>query len=148
VVASTGKDRMLRLLDRDSTDILYSVPFTNRINAEAPVSTTPVRVCPASLGGQEWNGSAYHVKLNVLVAPATDWCAEFKKYLRAGSGEGTLSRLVLWRRNEVRSVVSRARTTHCVRCFHRQREVALRCRETAGGRRHGDRRRTDFHPVN
>ena len=79
VVASTGKDGMLRLLDRDSTEILYSVPFTNRVNAEAPVTTTPVRVCPASLGGQEWNGSAYDIKLNLLVAPATDWCAEFKK---------------------------------------------------------------------
>jgi alcohol dehydrogenase (cytochrome c) len=79
VVASTGKDGMLRLLDRDSTEILYSVPFTNRVNAEAPVTTTPVRVCPANLGGQEWNGSAYDIKLNLLVAPATDWCAEFKK---------------------------------------------------------------------
>jgi alcohol dehydrogenase (cytochrome c) len=69
----------VRLLERESTGILYSVPFTNRINAEAPVTTTPVRVCPASLGGEEWNGSAYHVKLNVLVAPATDWCGEFKK---------------------------------------------------------------------
>src|SRR2546422_6983986 len=30
VVASTGKDGMLRLLDRDSTENLYSVPFTDR----------------------------------------------------------------------------------------------------------------------
>jgi alcohol dehydrogenase (cytochrome c) len=79
VVASTGKDGILRLLDRDSTDILYSVPFTNRLNAEAAVTTSPVRVCPASLGGQEWNGSAYHAKLNALLVPATDWCAEFTK---------------------------------------------------------------------
>jgi alcohol dehydrogenase (cytochrome c) len=79
VVASTGKDGMLRVLDRDSSDILYSVPFTNRVNADAAVTTTPVRVCPGTLGGQEWNGSAYHVKLNLLVVPATDWCAEFKK---------------------------------------------------------------------
>ena len=98
VVASTGKDGMLRLLDRDSTEILYSVPFTNRVNAEAPVTTTPVRVCPASLGGQEWNGSAYDIKLNLLVAPATDWCAEFKKDTeRPDPGEGTHARLVLWR---------------------------------------------------
>jgi alcohol dehydrogenase (cytochrome c) len=79
VVASSGKDGMLRLLDRDSTDILYSVPFTNRVNTEAALTTTPVRVCPGTLGGQEWNGSAYHVKLNLLIVPATDWCAEFKK---------------------------------------------------------------------
>jgi alcohol dehydrogenase (cytochrome c) len=79
VVASSGKDGLLRLLDRDSTDILYNVPFTNRVNVDAAVTTTPVRVCPGTLGGQEWNGSAYDVKLNLLVVPATDWCAEFKK---------------------------------------------------------------------
>src|ERR1700730_6152011 len=42
VVASTGKDGMLRLLDRDSTEILYSVPFTNRTNPRTPSTTTPV----------------------------------------------------------------------------------------------------------
>jgi alcohol dehydrogenase (cytochrome c) len=79
VVASTGKDGLLRLLDRDSTDIVYSVPFTNRLNADAPVTTTPVRVCPGTLGGEEWSGSAYQVKLNLLVVPATDWCAVFTR---------------------------------------------------------------------
>jgi alcohol dehydrogenase (cytochrome c) len=79
VIASTGKDGLLRLLDRDSKDIIYSVPFTNRVNAEAPVTTTPARVCPGTLGGEEWNGSAYYAKQNMLIVPATDWCAEFNK---------------------------------------------------------------------
>lgn len=79
VIASTGKDGMLRLLDRDSRDTIYSVPFTNRLNAEGPMTTTPVRVCPGTLGGQEWNGSAYYAKQNLLIVPATDWCAEFNK---------------------------------------------------------------------
>jgi alcohol dehydrogenase (cytochrome c) len=79
VVASTGKDGLLRLLDRDSTDILYSVPFTNQVNVDAAVTTTPVRVCPGTLGGEEWNGSSYDDRLNLIVVPATDWCAEFKK---------------------------------------------------------------------
>jgi len=79
VIASTGKDGLLRLLDRDSKDIIYSVPFTNRVNVEAPVTTAPLRVCPGTLGGQEWNGSAYYAKQNLLVVPATDWCAEFNK---------------------------------------------------------------------
>jgi len=79
VVASTGKDGILRLLDRDSTDILYSVPFTSRVNAGAVVTATPVRVCPGPFGGQEWNGSAYDLKLNLLGVPTTDWCAEFKR---------------------------------------------------------------------
>jgi alcohol dehydrogenase (cytochrome c) len=79
VIASTGKDGLLRLLDRDSKDTIYSVPFTNRLNAEAPITTTPLRVCPGTLGGQEWNGSAYYAKQNLLIVPATDWCAEFNK---------------------------------------------------------------------
>ena len=79
VIASTGKDGLLRLLDRDSKGIIYSVPFTNRVNVEAPVTTTPARVCPGTLGGEEWNGSAYSAKQNLLVVPATDWCAEFNK---------------------------------------------------------------------
>jgi alcohol dehydrogenase (cytochrome c) len=79
VIASTGKDGVLRLLDRDSKEIIYSVPFTNRVNVEVPLTTTPVRVCPGTLGGEEWNGSAYYAKQNLLIVPATDWCAEFTK---------------------------------------------------------------------
>jgi alcohol dehydrogenase (cytochrome c) len=79
VIASTGKDGLLRLLDRDSKNIIYSVPFTNRVNVEAPITTTPVRVCPGTLGGQEWNGSSYYAVQNLLIVPATDWCAEFNK---------------------------------------------------------------------
>jgi alcohol dehydrogenase (cytochrome c) len=79
VIASTGKDGLLRLLDRDSKEIIYSVPFTNRLNVEAPVTTTPVRVCPGTLGGEEWNGSSYHAQQNLLIVPATDWCAAFSK---------------------------------------------------------------------
>jgi alcohol dehydrogenase (cytochrome c) len=79
VIASTGKDGLLRLLDRDSKDLIYSVPFTERVNVEAPITTTPVRVCPGTLGGEEWNGSAYHAKQNLLIVPATNWCAAFSK---------------------------------------------------------------------
>jgi alcohol dehydrogenase (cytochrome c) len=79
VITSTGKDGLLRLLDRDSKNTIYSVPFTNRLNVEAPITTTPVRVCPGTLGGEEWNGSAYYARQNLLIVPATDWCAEFNK---------------------------------------------------------------------
>jgi alcohol dehydrogenase (cytochrome c) len=79
VIASTGKDGLLRLLDRDSKNLIYTVPFANRLNVEAPITRTPVRVCPGTLGGQEWNGSSYYAKQNMLIVPATDWCAEFSK---------------------------------------------------------------------
>jgi alcohol dehydrogenase (cytochrome c) len=79
-VASTGKDGMLRVVDRDTHEIAYSVPFTTRVNAEAPISNTPIRVCPGTLGGDEWNSGAYSPKLGLLVVPANDqWCSMVKK---------------------------------------------------------------------
>ena len=78
-IAASGKDGILRVLDRDTHQVIYSVPFTTRLNAEGTISTTPMRVCPGTLGGQEWNGSAYSPAQNVLFVPTTDWCAQIKK---------------------------------------------------------------------
>jgi alcohol dehydrogenase (cytochrome c) len=80
VIASTGKDGMLRVTDRDTHKVLYSVPFTTRLNAEAPISATPIRVCPGTLGGDEWNSGGYNPKLNLLVVPTDDkWCSMVQK---------------------------------------------------------------------
>ena len=46
-----------------------------------------MRVCPGTLGGEEWNGSAYYAKQNMLIVPATDWCAEFNKDATAPDAE-------------------------------------------------------------
>jgi alcohol dehydrogenase (cytochrome c) len=74
VLAVTGKDGLLRLLDRDTQKVYYSVPFTTRENAEGPIGTSFTHVCPGLLGGHEWNGAAYSPKLDALFVPATDWC--------------------------------------------------------------------------
>lgn len=88
VVAASGKDGLLRLIDRDSHEQLYSVPFTTRENVEAPLGP-PVRVCPGVLGGAEWNGPAYDPVSGTLFEPATDWCNVIQKDKQAPrSGEG------------------------------------------------------------
>jgi alcohol dehydrogenase (cytochrome c) len=78
VMAVTGKDGLLRLLDRDTQEVLYSVPFTTRQNSEGPIGKDFVHICPGTLGGHEWNGSAYDPKLNALFVPATDWCGDVR----------------------------------------------------------------------
>ena len=79
-IATSGKDGMLRVVDQDTHEVLYSVPTTTRINAEAPASVTPVHVCPGTLGGTEWNGAAYSPRLNLLAIPSNDnWCSEIRK---------------------------------------------------------------------
>jgi alcohol dehydrogenase (cytochrome c) len=79
VMAITGKDGYLRLLDRDSREVIYRVPFTSHENSEGPVTEHMQRICPGILGGHEWNGSAYDPNLNALFVPATDWCASVKQ---------------------------------------------------------------------
>lgn len=78
VIAASGKDGLLRLIDRDTHELLYSVPFTTRENTDVPLGDA-VRVCPGVLGGAEWNGPAYNPVSNTLFEPATDWCNVIKK---------------------------------------------------------------------
>jgi alcohol dehydrogenase (cytochrome c) len=78
VIALTGKDGLLRVSDRDTRKVLYSVPFTTRENAEGPLGTSFTHVCPGLLGGHEWNGAAYSPRLGALFVPATDWCNQIR----------------------------------------------------------------------
>jgi alcohol dehydrogenase (cytochrome c) len=78
VMSVTGKDGMLRVLDLETHKPLYQVPFTTRLNSEGPVGLEKLRICPGILGGQEWSGSAFSPALNLLLVPATDWCADVR----------------------------------------------------------------------
>jgi alcohol dehydrogenase (cytochrome c) len=77
LIATAGKDGILRTLDRTTHEILYSTPVTTRDNVEAPVTPAGVHVCPGLLGGVEWNGPALHPGLGLLYVPAVDWCATY-----------------------------------------------------------------------
>jgi alcohol dehydrogenase (cytochrome c) len=77
LIASAGKDGLLRSLDRDSQEPIFETPVTTRENASAPITPAGTHVCPGFVGGVEWNGPAYHAKQNILVAAAVDWCATF-----------------------------------------------------------------------
>ena len=77
LVATVGKDGMLRAIDRDSKNVVYEAAVTTRENADTPVGLTPVRACPGVFGGVEWNGPAFNPGTNLLYVPAVDWCATF-----------------------------------------------------------------------
>jgi PQQ-dependent dehydrogenase (methanol/ethanol family) len=80
LVATTGKDGVLRALDRDTQRVVYETAVTTRENADTPVIITPTRACPGVLGGTEWNGPAYNPGTNMLYVPAVDWCTTFTAY--------------------------------------------------------------------
>jgi alcohol dehydrogenase (cytochrome c) len=79
VISVSGKDGLLRLLDRDSRDQFYEVPITTRENVDALPTVEGTHRCPGLLGGVEWNGPAYDPGSNSLFVPAVDWCGVFSK---------------------------------------------------------------------
>jgi alcohol dehydrogenase (cytochrome c) len=79
-VTTAGKDGFLRVLDRDTREVVYTTAVTTIENANTPITTKPTRACPGVLGGVEWNGPAYNAGLNMLYVPAVDWCTTFTAF--------------------------------------------------------------------
>jgi len=80
MIASSGKDGVLRVVDGDTHKVVYAVPFTTQLNSEVPLSNTPIKVCPGILGGDEWNSAAYSPKLSLIVVPSDDlYCSMNQK---------------------------------------------------------------------
>jgi alcohol dehydrogenase (cytochrome c) len=79
LLAASGKDGLLRLVDRNSHDVLYEVPITTRTDFEKVPTVEGAHGCPGLLGGLEWNGPAYSPVTRTLFAPSVDWCATFTK---------------------------------------------------------------------
>jgi len=77
LLATVGKDGILRTIDRDSRKVVYTTPVTTIRNADVPLTVEGVTVCPGVLGGVEWNGPALNRELNMLYINAVDWCAKY-----------------------------------------------------------------------
>src|SRR6266851_1945633 len=75
----SGKDGLLRMLDRDSHDVLCELPITTRTNFDKVPVVGGVHGCPGLLGGMEWNGPAYSPATKTLYVAAVDWCGTFTK---------------------------------------------------------------------
>ena len=77
LVATVGKDGILRTIDRTNHETLYETPVTTLENVDRPVTPEGVRVCPGVLGGVEWNGPAFNPGTNLIYVGAVDWCYTF-----------------------------------------------------------------------
>jgi len=79
LVATSGKDGLMHVLDRETHKQVYEVPVTTRLNTEKPPTREGLRACPGVLGGVQWNGPAFNPGTNMLYVNAVDWCASFNK---------------------------------------------------------------------
>jgi len=88
MIASTGKDANLRVVDSQTHKLAYKVPFATQLNEEVPLTNTAIKVCPGILGGNEWYSGGYSPKLSLLVVPSNDqWCSMNMKDKEAPSIE-------------------------------------------------------------
>jgi alcohol dehydrogenase (cytochrome c) len=79
VVTVGSKDGLLRLVDRETREVLYAVQVTTRTNVETEPTEEGVYTCPGVAGGVEWSAPAYSPKLDLMVVPTVDWCGVFKR---------------------------------------------------------------------
>jgi alcohol dehydrogenase (cytochrome c) len=79
LLAVSGKDGLLRVLDRDTHETLYELPTTSRTNIDSRPTVEGVHRCPGLLGGMEWNGPAYDPISETLYVAAVDWCGTFTR---------------------------------------------------------------------
>src|SRR5215813_2913626 len=77
LITVSGKDGLMRVLDRDTQEMLFEVPVTRRENIDAKPTVPGVHRCPGLLGGIEYNGPAYNPKTQTLFTGANDWCGMF-----------------------------------------------------------------------
>jgi len=77
LIATVGKDGILRSVDRTTHDALYATPVTTIKDVDKPVTPEGVTVCPGVLGGVEWSGPAFNPASNLIYVGAVDWCTTF-----------------------------------------------------------------------
>jgi alcohol dehydrogenase (cytochrome c) len=79
LIAVSGKDGLLRVLDRNTHAQLYEIPITTRTDFDKAPTVDGAHGCPGLLGGMEWNGPAYSRITGALYVATVDWCGTFTK---------------------------------------------------------------------
>ena len=78
MVATVGKDGVLRTLDKRTHQPLYETPITTILTADIPVTREGVVACPGVTGGVLWSSPAYHPGEKILLTSSIDYCSRFR----------------------------------------------------------------------
>jgi alcohol dehydrogenase (cytochrome c) len=74
LIVAAGKDGIVRVLDRDTHEVLHQTVIGTRLNEDKPITAEGTRYCPGVTGGVQWNGPAWSPGENALYVPTVDWC--------------------------------------------------------------------------
>lgn len=78
LVVVGAKNGMLYALDRDSHEVVWRLPVSERSNVDKPPTIAGVHICPGWIGGVEWNGPAYDPQTNDIYVNSVHACATYK----------------------------------------------------------------------
>lgn len=73
MLAIAGKDGYVLGIDRTTKQVVFKTAGTTIANA-GRVDDTLKLVCPGSIGGAQWNGTAYDPAFGMLYTGMVDWC--------------------------------------------------------------------------
>lgn len=62
------------IYDRDTHSLVSRTEVVPHLNDQLPFSKTPLRVCPGTTAGVEWNGPAFDPATGSLFVNTVDWC--------------------------------------------------------------------------
>jgi alcohol dehydrogenase (cytochrome c) len=83
IVVVSAKDGRLRLVDRDTHEVLSDLAISKQENGDAPVTVEGTHICPGLLGGQEWSSSAYDPDRKLVISPMVNWCGTAHRAAKA-----------------------------------------------------------------
>jgi alcohol dehydrogenase (cytochrome c) len=93
LILEAPKDGRLYSFDLESHDRYFRVPVTKVENDEAPFEDgKPVRFCPGSTGGAEWNGPAYDPQNNLVMVGEIQWCTTVRVEAKAAIAKVALGK--------------------------------------------------------
>ena len=65
------------IYDRDTHRLVARTSVVTHLNDDLPLSGKPLRVCPGTTAGVEWNGPAFDPVTGSLFVNTVDWCDTF-----------------------------------------------------------------------
>ncbi|MGE0385501.1 MAG: PQQ-binding-like beta-propeller repeat protein [Gammaproteobacteria bacterium] len=90
MVVAAGKDGFLYGIERDTRKLRYKTPFTTIFNVDKRPGTRPIRTCPGTVGGAEWNGASFDPRSNTVFIGGVDWCAMVSSEKDPKYAQGTI----------------------------------------------------------
>lgn len=89
LMAVGTKEGYVFIYDRDTHKLVARTSVVTRLNNDLPLTDKPLRVCPGTTAGVEWNGPAFDPVTGSLFVNTVEWCAFYSEVEPQGYTRGS-----------------------------------------------------------